>query len=186
MRLVAEMWTLLVTHISSLFWYELICQIGINKQPMRQTLKKPKESVETTAVTNAQLLPHTARVSSTEQRCARASTEQRCAWAVQRLVSLHHLPRVTSICYGLFCFPFPLQSPAQDTKTAAFLLLSVTQSCMTLCDPMDCSTPGFSVLQNLLELAQTRVHWVRYAIQPSHPVLPFSSCIQSFQPQGLF
>ena len=177
MRLVAEMWTLLVTHISSLFWYELICQIGINKQPMRQTLKKPKESVETTAVTNAQLLPHTARVSSTEQRCA---------WAVQHLVSLHHLPRVTSICYGLFCFPFPLQSPAQDTKTAAFLLLSVTQSCMTICDPMDCSTPGFSVLQNLLELAQTRVHWVRYAIQPSHPVLPFSSCIQSFQPQGLF
>ena len=36
---------------------------------------------------------------------------------------LHHLPSVTDIRYGLFCFPSPLQSPAQDTKTAAFLLL---------------------------------------------------------------
>ena len=37
MRLVAEMWTLLVMHISSLFWYDLMCQIGIHKQPMRHT-----------------------------------------------------------------------------------------------------------------------------------------------------
>ena len=37
---------------------------------------------------------------------------------------------------------------------------SVAQSCLTLCDPMDCSQPGFSVLHHLLELAQTHVHWV--------------------------
>ena len=42
---------------------------------------------------------------------------------------------------------------------------SVAQSCPTLCDPMDCSTPGFPVYQQLLELAQTHVHWVVDAIQ---------------------
>ena len=46
---------------------------------------------------------------------------------------------------------------------------SVAQSCLTLCDPMDCKTPGFPVHHQLLELAQTHVHRVGYAIQPSHP-----------------
>ena len=41
----------------------------------------------------------------------------------------------------------------------------------TLCDPMNCSTPGFSVLYRLLEFSQSRVHWVSDAIQPSHPLL---------------
>ena len=40
-----------------------------------------------------------------------------------------------------------------------------------LCDPMDCSTPGFPVLHHLPKLAQTHVHWVSDAIQPSHPLL---------------
>ena len=44
---------------------------------------------------------------------------------------------------------------------------------------MDCSTPGFPVLHQFPELAQTHVHWVGDAIQPSHPVIPFS-CLQSF------
>ena len=47
---------------------------------------------------------------------------------------------------------------------------SVTQSCPTLCDPRDCSTPGFLIHHQLLELAQTHVHWVSDAIQPSHPL----------------
>ena len=47
---------------------------------------------------------------------------------------------------------------------------SVTQSCRTLCDPMDCSTPGFPVHHQLPELTQTHVHWVGDAIQPSHPL----------------
>ena len=47
---------------------------------------------------------------------------------------------------------------------------SVAQSCPTLCDPMDCSTTGFSVHHQLPELAQTHVHWVGDAIQPSHPL----------------
>ena len=48
---------------------------------------------------------------------------------------------------------------------------SVAQSCPTLCGPMDCSMPGFPVLHCLPELAQTHVHWVIDAIQPSHLLL---------------
>ena len=48
---------------------------------------------------------------------------------------------------------------------------SATQSCPTLCDPMDCSMPGFPVHHQLLELAQTHVHRIGDAIQPSHPLL---------------
>ena len=52
---------------------------------------------------------------------------------------------------------------------------SVAQSCLTLCNPMDCSTPGFPIYHQLPELAQTHVHWVSDAIQPSHPLSsPFS------------
>ena len=47
---------------------------------------------------------------------------------------------------------------------------SVTQSCLTLCDPMDCSMPGFPVHQQLPELSQTHVHRVGDDIQPSHPL----------------
>ena len=47
---------------------------------------------------------------------------------------------------------------------------SVAQSCLTLCDSMDCSTPGFPVLHYLPEVAQTHVHWVSDAIQSSRPL----------------
>ena len=64
------------------------------------------------------------------------------------------------------------------------LVSSITQSCLTLCSPMDCSTPGSSVFHYLLEFAQTHVHWVDDAIQPSHPLHLFSSCPQSFWASG--
>ena len=51
-----------------------------------------------------------------------------------------------------------------------FGFCTVAKSCSTLCDPMDCSMPGFPVLHCLLEFAQTHVHWVSDAIQPSHPL----------------
>ena len=51
---------------------------------------------------------------------------------------------------------------------------SIAQSCLTLCNPMDCSTLGFPVHHQLLELAQTHVHQVGDAIQPSHPGLSLS------------
>ena len=49
---------------------------------------------------------------------------------------------------------------------------SVAKSCPTLCDPMDCSIPHFSVLHHLLEFAQTHVYWFNDAIQQSHPLSP--------------
>ena len=49
---------------------------------------------------------------------------------------------------------------------------SAIQSCPTVCDPMDCSTPGFPVHHQHPELAQTHVHRVGDAIQPSHPLSP--------------
>ena len=48
---------------------------------------------------------------------------------------------------------------------------SVAQSCPTLCDPMNCSTPGLPVHHQLWESTQTHVHRVGDAIQPSHPLL---------------
>ena len=64
--------------------------------------------------------------------------------------------------------------------------VSVTKSWPILCDPMGCSKPGFPILHYLLELAQTHVHWLSDAIQQSHPVVPFSSCLQSFPASGSF
>ena len=64
---------------------------------------------------------------------------------------------------------------------------SVTQSCPTLCNPMDYSMPGFPVLQYLPEFAQTHVHWVSDAIQTFHPLLPSSPpAFNLSQHQGLF
>ena len=64
---------------------------------------------------------------------------------------------------------------------------SVAQSCLTLCDPMDCSTPGLPVPHHLLEFAQVHVHCIGDAIQPSHPLTPSSpSALNLSQHQGLF
>ena len=64
---------------------------------------------------------------------------------------------------------------------------SVSHSCLNLCNPMDCSTPGFAVLHYLLELAQTHVHWVGDAIQLSHPLSPASNpALNLSQHQDIF
>ena len=64
---------------------------------------------------------------------------------------------------------------------------SVTQSCPTLCDPMNCSTPGLPVRHQFPESTQTHVHRVSDAIQPSHPLLsPSSPALKLSQHQGLF
>ena len=64
---------------------------------------------------------------------------------------------------------------------------SVTQSCLTLCDPMDCSTPGLPVHHQLLEFTHTHVHGVGDAIQPSHPLSsPSPPAFNLSQHQGLF
>ena len=63
---------------------------------------------------------------------------------------------------------------------------SITQSCPTLCDPMECSMPGLPVHHQLLELTQTHVHWVDDAIQPSHPLSSPSPAFNLSQHRGLF
>ena len=64
---------------------------------------------------------------------------------------------------------------------------SVAKLCLTLCNPMDCSMPGFPVHHQLLELPQTHVHRVGDAIQPSHPLSsPSPPAFNLSQHQGLF
>ena len=64
---------------------------------------------------------------------------------------------------------------------------SVAQLCPTLCNPMDCSKPGFLVHHQLPEFTQTHVHWVGDAIQPSHPLSsPLPPAFNPSQHQGLF
>ena len=64
---------------------------------------------------------------------------------------------------------------------------SVDQLCPTFWDPMDCRTPGFPVHHQQSELAQTHVHWVGDAIQPSHPLWsPSPPACNLSQPQDLF
>ena len=91
--------------------------------------------------------------------------------------------------------PHPWDSPGQNTGMGCHFLLQcmkvkseseVAQSGPTLCNPMNCSTPGLSDHHRLPEFTQTHVRCVRDAIQPSHPVIPFSSCLQSFPASGSF
>ena len=63
---------------------------------------------------------------------------------------------------------------------------SVIQSCPTLCDPMNCSTPGLPVHHQLPESTQTHVHQVDNAIQPSHPLSSPFPTLNLSQHQGLF
>ena len=80
-----------------------------------------------------------------------------------------------------------LKEISHDVSLEFSSVSSVTESCLTLCNPMDCNMPGFPVHHQLLKLAQTHVHRVGDAIQPSHP--PLSAASPAFnlsQHQSLF
>ena len=82
--------------------------------------------------------------------------------------------------------PCPALCPAQICCcSVGSQFSSVTQSCPTLCEPMDCSTPGFPVHHQFPELGQTHVHWVSDAVQPSHPLLSPSLAFNLSQHWGL-
>ena len=88
---------------------------------------------------------------------------------------------------NLVRWEFRVQQVGTHTWTVSQSVSSVTQSCLTLCKPMDCSTPGFLVYHQLLELAQTHVHQVGDAIQPLHPLSsPSPPAFNHSQNQGLF
>ena len=78
-------------------------------------------------------------------------------------------------------------SASAGTMMIDILFSSVAQSCPTLCDPMNRSTPGLPVHHKLPEFTQTHMHRVSNAIQPSHPLLsPFPSTPNHSQHQSLF
>ena len=89
--------------------------------------------------------------------------------------------------------PASLMSPAlavgflTTRTTCPVQFSSITQSCLALCDPMDCRTQGLPVHHQLLELTQTHVHRVSDAIQPSNPVpYPSPPALNLSQHHGLF
>ena len=83
----------------------------------------------------------------------------------------------------------PSQNPVWDLNPLWLALSqfsSVTQSCLTLCNSMDCSTPGLPVHHQVPQPAQTDVIWASDAIQPSHPLSSPSPALNLSQNQGLF
>ena len=76
---------------------------------------------------------------------------------------------------------------SQHARLPSVQFSSVAQLCVTLCDPMDLSTPAFPLQHQLSEFTQTHVHWVGDAIELSHPVLsPSPPSLNHSQHQGLF
>ena len=115
----------------------------------------------------------------------------------REVVNLHNVPLFSCCKVGSVAFPaFHIQNGSQKSIFTSFIFnwsivdfqscwcsakwlsyvyvsvqfSSVSQSCLTLCDPMDRSTPGPPVHHQLPELAQTHVHWVGDTIKPSHPL----------------
>ena len=85
---------------------------------------------------------------------------------------------------GRFFITEPLGKPFREISVQ---FSSVTQSCPTLCDPMNHSMPGLPVHHQLPELMQTHIHRVGDAIQSSHPLSsPFPPALNLSQHQGLF
>ena len=101
--------------------------------------------------------------------------------------SLALLPLLS--CLVLLSLPFSPPSPSSLSLHMQLCRHSVQviQSCLTLCNHMDCSVPGFSVHYQLPELIQIHVHWASDTIQPSHPLSsPFPPAFNLAQHQGLF
>ena len=89
----------------------------------------------------------------------------------------------TALAGGLFI----TRDTWEANNNSAVQFSSVTQSCLTLCDPMDSSMPGLPVHHQHLELTQTHVHRVSDASQPSHPLLfPSPPAFNLSQHHGLF
>ena len=116
----------------------------------------------------------------------------------QRLLSLLHwqvgsLPFATWEAWdtvrriNINFFGKPLECFEQERCLIWFInCCSVAKLYLTLCDPMNCSTPGFP-LHYFMEFAQSHIHWVGDAIQPSHPLSsPSSPVFNLFQHQGFF
>ena len=110
-------------------------------------------------------------------------------WLLRSSFFFHYTVLIGFIFLGVY--PFLLSCPTLNIKLSivSFLVLfsSVTQSCPTLCDYMNRSTPGLPVHHHLPEFTQTHVHRVSDAIQPSHPLSSLSPpALNPSQHQSLF
>ena len=114
-------------------------------------------------------------------------------WVMQQILT-GSLFTYGNVYVSILLFQFIPPSPPSTVSNRLFSMSvfsiqfsSVTQSCLTLCDPMNCSTPGLLVHHQLPECTQTHVHWVSDAIQPSHPLSsPSPPAFNLSQHQGHF
>ena len=91
-------------------------------------------------------------------------------------------------------FVHAVKMSSNHTQTSSYIrgtewsvqFSSVTQSCLSLCYPMDCRSPGFPIHHQFPELAQTHVHRVDDAVKPFHPLLSPSPAFSRLQHHGLF
>ena len=104
-----------------------------------------------------------------------------CSYAIYLIIVPGFLEVPSLHCFrnrvlGLLLSRMHSPDSAVDFKAESFhdQFSSVAQSCPTLCDSMNCSTPGFPVLYQLLELAQTHVHWV---VMPSNHLITLWGCL---------
>ena len=112
------------------------------------------------------------------------------------LQHLHFLLSIVNVYIFVFAFSLAILTTFKFFFSIYYWLMSiffkiqfssVTHLCLTLCDPMDSSTPGLPVHRQLLEFTQTHVHWVSDAIQPSPPLSsPSPPAFNLSQHQGLF
>ena len=123
--------------------------------------------------------------------------DQTCVPCIGRWILNHWTIREVQIKANFFFFffltvPYGVQDPSSLTRgqtcdSYSGISVQITQSGLTLCNSMDCSTPDLPVHHQLLELAQTHVHRVGDAIQPSHSLLsPSPPAPNPSQHQSLF
>ena len=128
---------------------------------------------------NSTLFPLSAKKQTNKQKTLKSLVLWDC------LPEMECLSWTTTISSGSDIYA-DLQFFLNDSFPRLSQFSSFTQSCATLCNPMDCSMPGLPVLHHISEHAQTHVHWVGDAIQPSRPLSSLSLPVLSLcQHQGL-
>ena len=123
----------------------------------------------------------------TEQLCRRAQQHSLFVGSKSRSHFHSLTPVLTSLPHLWYCPDTRKVTTVTESLSPSVLLLFRCSLCLTLCDPMDCSTPGFPVLHYPPEFAHIHVLWVDDAIQPSHPLSsPSPPALSLSQHQGLF